>query len=69
MRRLLAIKKQITMAITMEELKRKARAYDEAIESAKEIVNNQNASSIWKDWLRNTFPGEESTIKIPRKYH
>lgn len=44
------------MAITMEELKRKARAYDEAIKRAKEIVNNQNASSVWKDWLRNTFP-------------
>ena len=44
------------MAITMEELKRKAKAYDEVLESAKDIVNNQNASSVWKDWLRNTFP-------------
>lgn len=43
------------MAITMEELKRKAKAYDEALENAKDIVNNQNASSVWKDWLRNTF--------------
>lgn len=44
------------MAITMEELKRKAKAYDVALERAKEIVNNQNASSVWKDWLRSTFP-------------
>lgn len=44
------------MAITMEELKRKAQRYDEALEKAKEIVNDQNASSVWKDWLRSTFP-------------
>ena len=34
----------------------KAKAYDEAVESARTIVENRNASSVWKDWLCNTFP-------------
>ena len=55
------------MAITMEELRRKAKAYDVALERAKEIVNNQNASSIWKDWLRNTFPELKNEDERVRK--
>ena len=30
--------------------------YKEALAHAREIVNNKDASSVWKDWLCNTFP-------------
>ena len=39
--------------LTIEE---KAKRYDEALERAKEIVNNEHASSDWKIWLCNCFP-------------
>ena len=32
------------------------KKYKEALERARTIVENQNASSVWKDWLCNTFP-------------
>lgn len=32
------------------------KLYKEALERARTIVENQNASSVWKDWLCNTFP-------------
>ena len=37
-------------------IEEKARAYNEVLEKAKEIVNDQNASSVWKGWLCNCFP-------------
>lgn len=30
--------------------------YEQALERARTIVENQNASSVWKDWLCNIFP-------------
>ena len=32
------------------------KRYKEALERARTIVENKDASSVWKDWLRNTFP-------------
>lgn len=34
----------------------KAKAYNEVLEKAKEIINDTNASSVWKGWLCNCFP-------------
>ena len=39
----------------MKTIEEKAKAYDEALKRAKEVIGNQNASTIWKDWLKNTF--------------
>jgi hypothetical protein len=40
----------------MKTIEEKAKAYDEALEKAKEIVSDKNASSVWKGWLCNCFP-------------
>ena len=32
------------------------KAYKETLEKARTIIKNRNASSVWKDWLCNTFP-------------
>ena len=39
----------------MKTIEEKARAYNEVLEKAKEIVNDPNASSVWKGWLCNCF--------------
>lgn len=40
----------------MNTIEEKTKAYNEVLEKAKEIVNDPNASSIWKGWLCNCFP-------------
>ena len=49
-------------------IEEKAKAYDEALKNAREIIRNKDASSVWKDWLCNNFPGlKESEDKKIRK--
>ena len=44
--------------------------YNEALRKAKEIINDPNASSVWKEWLCNCFPelaeSEDEKIKDER---
>ncbi len=45
------------------------KLYKDALERARTIVDNKNASSVWKDWLRNTFPElKESEDERVRKW-
>lgn len=32
------------------------KLYKEALENAREIIKNKDASSVWKNWLYNNFP-------------